>query len=183
MCSCPLIEEVSEIKYLGLTLDTSLSWKAHISNLRDKLVKYVRLFYVMKTICYSDLLKIIYYALISSKLEYGLCIWGGTYITSLKPLIILQKCFIRLVLNRHRLEHTQHLFKLTKILPLRSLYIFKVLREFYVRSGNNIQINIDRSRTRRILDVSVPKPNLTLYKKFYVYLAPKLYNSLYRSEI
>lgn len=104
--------------------------------------------------------------------------WGGTYITSLSPLVILQKCFIRLICNRHRLEHTEQLSKSTGIMPIRNLYIFKVLIHFYIKSGNRNVIRIERKQTRQALNVNVPKPYLTLYKKFYSFLAPKLYNSL-----
>lgn len=125
----------------------------------------------MRSVCHIELLKTLYYALVSSKLEYGLCVWGGTY------LVILQKCFVRLIFNKHKLDHTKQLFKTSNILPLRELYIFKVLREFFSRSGDN-QLDSKRIRTRRDLDIIVPKPNLTLYKKCYAYLAPKLYNML-----
>lgn len=169
-------------KYLGLILDSCSTWKVHIKYLRDKLIRNVRLFYVMKSVCYPELLKTIYYVLVSSELEYGLCVWGGRYISSLQPLIVLQKCFIRIILKRPRLEHTKQLFIMLKVLPLRNLYIFKVLREFFARSGNTESVESKGCQTRRLFDVVrdvvVPKPKLTLYKKFYTYLASKLYNSL-----
>lgn len=30
-----------------------------------------------------------------SKLEYGLCIWRGTYVTTLKPLLVLQTSLVQ----------------------------------------------------------------------------------------
>lgn len=167
LCSCPSIEQVSEIKYLGLILDTGSTWKQHIMYIKNKLVCYIKMFYIMKSVCYSSLMKTMYYALINSKLEYGISIWGGTYLTSMRPLIILQKCFVTIILNRHRLEHTDQLFIITKILPLRSLYVFKVLKEFFNKSGDDFETRLETRVTRRILRVKVPKPNLSLYKKFF----------------
>ena len=136
---------------------------------------------MLKTLCHRDVLKSVYYALISSKIEYGMEIWGGAYYTTLKPIITLQKCFIRLVSNKTRLQHTEPLFKDLNILPFRNLYIFKVLNIFFCKSGEDRQ-NFGlrgRARTlRRCADVSVPKPNLTAYKHFFSFLAPKFFNNL-----
>lgn len=45
-----------------------------------------------------------------SKLEYGLCIWRGTYVTTLKPLLVLQTSLVRHVSNSHKLEPTDELY-------------------------------------------------------------------------
>lgn len=178
-CDCRVIEQVTYIKYLGLNVDAKLSWKIHIDSLKMKLLKYIRIFYMLKTVCKKDLLKTVYYALISSKIEYGLEIWGGTYITTLKPIIILQKCFIRLVSNKAKLEHTEPLFKDLNILPFRNLYIFKVLKIFYDKSGDDRHDIGLRSQTlRRCANVFVPKPNSTAFKNFFLYLAPKFFNKM-----
>jgi hypothetical protein len=177
-CLCSNIEQVKEIKYLGLILDENLSWKNHINYLKTKLIKYIRIMYLLKDVCNARLMRTIYYALINSKLEYGLAIWGGCYYTNLKPIIILQKCFIRITCNRHRLEHTDSLFKMLKVLPLRNLYIYKVLKIFFIRSGN--EFNDDGQRSRRNILAPVPRPFLTAFKKFYSYLAPKFFNYLPR---
>ncbi len=76
-CSCVDIEQVDEMKYLGLWVDSKVSWKAHVNYLKLKLVKYVRVFYMLSYVCNQQLLRTVYYALVNSKLEYGLPIWGG----------------------------------------------------------------------------------------------------------
>lgn len=81
-CQCLTIEQVQDIKYL-----------------KNKLLKYVRIFYMLKSVCNMEILRRIYYALINSKLKYGLSICGCTYHTTLEPLITLQKGFIRIILN------------------------------------------------------------------------------------
>lgn len=179
ICKCQEIEKVNEIKYLGLYLDSKVNWKTHINYVQKKLVKYIRVFYLLKYVCNQHLLRTVYFAMINSKLEYGLTIYGGAYKTSLQPLIVLQKAFVRIISNKIKTEHAAPLFKTLEILPLRNLYIFKVLRVFFERSGNAGNINLDRKVTlRNKNDADIPKPNLTAFKKFYLFLAPKFFNRL-----
>ncbi len=178
-CDCLEIEQVNDIKYLGLNVDARLSWKAHINTLKAKLLKYIRIFYMLKAFCKKDVLKTVYYAIISSKIEYGIEIWGGTYVTTLKPIVTLQKCFVRLVSNKRKFEHTEPLFQNLQILPFKNLYIFKVLKVFFEKSGENRQFLGIRSQTlRRCTNVYVPKPNLTTFKNFYSFLAPSFFNRI-----
>lgn len=176
-CKCQYLEQVDKIKYLGLWVDSKLSWKEHISYLKVKLIKYIRIFYLMRSVCYPNLMRTIYYALINSKIEYGLEIWGGSYFATLKPLIILQKAFIRIISFKKKVDHTFQLFVNLNILPIRNLYVFKTLQIFFDRSGDK-KLRDFRRVSRNRLNVIVPKPNLTIFKKFYLYLAPTFFNSL-----
>ena len=178
-CFCPSIEQVEEIKYLGLILDSRVAWKNHVTYLMAKLIKYIRIFYLLRSLCEISLLKEVYYALVNSKLEYGLVLWGGSYSITLKPIILLQKAFIRILSWKAKLEHSAPLFKQLYILPLKNLYVYKVLRVFFDRSSSVNQVkNLRKETLRNKLDVSVPKPNKTHFIKFYSYLAPKFFNLL-----
>lgn len=178
-CSCPSIELVDEIKYLGLIIDSNLSWKSHVNYTKTKLIKYSRMFYMMRTMCNPEILRMLYFAFVNSKLEYGLAVWGGTYLTTLKPLIVLQKSYMRSILNRPRLEHTEPLFRVLRVLPFRNMYIYKVLRLFYNNSSMERNKVRERAKTlRRKLNVPVPKPKLTIFKKYYLFTAPKFFNVL-----
>lgn len=179
-CRCLEIQKVNEIKYLGIFLDQKVSWKAHIDYLKTKIIKYIRTFYMLRPLCTPVLLKELYHALVSSRMEYGIVIWGGTYHTSLKPLITLQKYFIRILSHKTRLTHTPPLFLALNILPFRNLYIFKVLRLFFNRSTTiAAQTRPPKTQTLRNKNsITVPKPNLTMFKHFFTYAAPHFYNHL-----
>lgn len=130
---------------------------------------------MLRSVCRKEVLTYVYYALISSKIEYAIEIWGGAYFTNIKPIVLLQKYFIRIISNKNRFEHTLQLFKDLKILPIRNLFVYKVLKNFYDRSGEDRLTSRPQS-SRRCFDVSIPKPNSTAFKKSYSYLAPKLFN-------
>ena len=71
------IKNAKITKFLGITLDDSLSWSFHIDNLYDKLLSNKRLLQNAKRISLTSTLKPIYYAHIHSHLSYGLSIWGN----------------------------------------------------------------------------------------------------------
>lgn len=132
---------------------------------------------MLRTVCYTQLLRSIYFAFINSKLEYGIEIWGGAYFTTIKPVVTLQKAFIRIILNKTRTEPSFPLFKILNILPFRNLYVFRVLKMFFNRCGIN-RVNQNYITLRSKSNMYVPKPKLSIFKKFFLYLAPTFYNLL-----
>jgi hypothetical protein len=177
--NCLLINQVSNIKYLGLVIDENITWKVHINKLKNYMNMALKKFYYLRQICNLPVLKNVYYSLINSKLQYGLSCWGGTYITNLKPVYVAQKKIMRLVMSVRSNENSFPLFQKSGILPLRHLYVYRVLRIFFFRGGNTLSnINAPRHGLRLRNRVPVPKPNNEAYKRFYNYCAPTLFNLL-----
>ena len=86
-------------------------------------------------------MKTLYYAFIYPYFTYCITVWGNTFNSVLKPLIVLQKCAIRIVCGAQRFDHTYPLFQLSKILPLRNLYVYSAqlfLYKYHRQSLPNI---------------------------------------------
>jgi len=66
------------IKFLGLTLDNSLSWKKHIEAIVPKLSAATFAMRVVQSFLSLDSLKLIYYSYFHSILTYGIIFWGNT---------------------------------------------------------------------------------------------------------
>jgi hypothetical protein len=76
------------------------------------------------------------------------------------------------------MEPSRPLFVSSNILPLRYIYVYKVLNVFYARSGNyHLSESNYRNRFRNV-KVFIPRPMNTFYKHSYAYVAPKLFNQL-----
>ena len=61
------IFESTKIKYLGVIMDSKLTWKRHIFELRKKLNKDVGMIYKLKNIgCDQRILRSLYYSLFGS---------------------------------------------------------------------------------------------------------------------
>lgn len=73
-----------------------------------------------------DVLTNLYYALLHPFLIYGIVVWGSTYPTNIKPLLILQKRAIRILTFSKFDEHSSPLFKQTNILKLFDLVNFHI---------------------------------------------------------
>lgn len=79
MLNCANVDQTDSIKYLGLHVDAELCWKIHIKKLKDKVNNSIRYFYFLRNLSNTQILRMLYFALIQSRLEYGLVFWGSTY--------------------------------------------------------------------------------------------------------
>ena len=178
--SCFKIDSVHNFKYLGVTIDSKLNWKEHISNSKNYLMLVTRKMYLLKPFCSKRVLTSIYYGLAHSKIQYGLSSWGGSYASTLRPLLIAQKHLIRIICNKNRLTESWPLYKELRILPMRHLYVFKVLKEFFKQSGyipsRNSQLYNLRINNMHL--VTVPTVHKTHFSNFYTVAAPKSFNNL-----
>lgn len=128
--------------------------------------------------CSDDILRNLYFSLVHSRLDYGITCWGGTYKTNLKTLSVLQKLFVKIILKKKLNETSFPLFIQLKILPIRYMYVYKVLRVFYASSkncGNTIKY---KAKLRNPDNVYIPKPTNTFFTKTFNFLAPRIYNLL-----
>jgi hypothetical protein len=69
-------------KFLGFTLDNSLSWKTHIDTIAPKLSSACFALRVVKPLLSWDLLKMVYFLYFHSIMTYGIIFWGPPVVVS-----------------------------------------------------------------------------------------------------
>jgi hypothetical protein len=85
------------IDFLGMTLDSTLSWQGHITKVIAKLnsacfaIRILRLFLTIED------LRMVYFAYVHSVIAYGLPFWGNA--VNSNNVFIIQKRIIRIILN------------------------------------------------------------------------------------
>ena len=84
------LEQVHSVKYLGVIIDDELNWSAHINSLSNNISSMIGILYRNKNYLPMYCKKIIYFALIYSKITYCVEIYANTNKSIIKPLIV--KC-------------------------------------------------------------------------------------------
>ena len=85
------------VSYLGVLIDSTLSWKNQIEYVSKKIRRSIGILCKLRYFVTRDILINLYYALIYPFLIYGLISWGNTYESNFKPIYILQKKALRII--------------------------------------------------------------------------------------
>ena len=71
------IIEKEYIKYLGVLIDSTLSWKHHVSNISKKISRSIGIMYKLRPFLPLNVLKNVYYSLVYSHIVYSIEVWGS----------------------------------------------------------------------------------------------------------
>ena len=80
---------------------------------------------------FTEMFKQLDYTLIYKYFTYGLIVWGNTYITTLRLLVLLKKKAVRFITFSDFREHSGHLFHALRIIKLFNLTFFYVAMFMY----------------------------------------------------
>ena len=136
------INEAKYVKYLGILIDSHLTFNHHIDEITKKISRSIGVLYKVRHYVNTKLLCNLYYAIIYPFLLYGITIWGNASRSATDHLFILQKKFVRLAtFNDFResfiLPHSLPLFQSLKILNIYNIFKLQ-LAKFVYESINNI---------------------------------------------
>ena len=87
------ISESEYIKYLGIMVDSTLSWNIHI----DKISRITGLLYKIRPFLNNEILKMLYYSLVYPHLNYVTEVCGSADPIHLTRIFILQKRIVRML--------------------------------------------------------------------------------------
>lgn len=179
MCNCPFILKTGNIKYLGVIIDETLSFRPHIDSLVNRVRKLIYVFKKLRTIADSKLIKQVYLALGQSVINYCITSWGGAPKTNLLPLERAQRAILKVAYFHPFLYPTDLLYKSCNVLTVRQLFIMHlVLKQHTMLSYNAEYIN--NKRRNDIVCDSNPSSKYVFVNRFFTFLGPFLYNRLNR---
>ena len=119
------------MKYLGVLIDSHLSWKFHVDYVASKLSEIVGIIARLRHFVPFYSLPRIYQSLMYPFLKYGLIAWGEAAQTHLNELLLFQKRPLRFLNFSKTRTHAVPLFISSKILPVNMLY-FEIFVYFNV---------------------------------------------------
>ena len=136
------LEHRDHVKYLGVLLDSNLSWKYHIAYVATKISKSLGILARLRHFVPSSTLLNIYKSLIQPYINYGLAVWGQAAQSNLNTILILQKRALRLINFAPFRSHAVPLFDLYNVLPLNFLYIKSICTIMHDVYNNKAPRNI-----------------------------------------
>ena len=85
------------VTYLGLRFDEKLIWTEHINKLSLQLAKYGAMLFQIRDFVNQHTLSMLYYALVSSRVQYGISVWGTATKTKLREIEIQLNNIVRTI--------------------------------------------------------------------------------------
>jgi hypothetical protein len=115
------IATTQSLKFLGLTIDTSFTWKYHVGELISTLNKACYAIRSIKPFMSLDVLRSTYFSYVHSIISHGIIFWGNS--SHSEEIFKTLKRIIRTVMNSSKNASCRQLFKELNILPIQSQYI------------------------------------------------------------
>ena len=84
-------------KYLGILIDSDLKWQDHINYVYNKLIKFISIFYNIRTKLSEKILRMIYFAFVHSHLSYDIEVYANTTANHLSKLNVLNNRILGIV--------------------------------------------------------------------------------------
>ena len=128
------------VKYLGLLIDSKLTWSFHIKSLASKLTRAIGMLAKVRHFVNKSTLHNIYNGIFSSLLTYGCQIWGQHINSHVKRIIKLQDKAIRVINFADFRAPTSQLYKSSDILKF--MDIITLNNYMYVHDSFNRRIPI-----------------------------------------
>jgi hypothetical protein len=177
IASNSIITNINSTKFLGLIIDSILSWNDQIVELTSKLNKACYAIRAIKPLMSLVVLRTIYFSYVQSVTSYGIVFWGNSHHNM--NIFKIQKRIMRIITNIARRDSCHQLFKQLQILALSSQNIFSLLlfvnknREMFLSNSE-----IHDTNTQYNYNLHLPSTNLALLQKGVLYSGSKVYNCL-----
>ena len=120
-----LVPYTTVIKYLGVHLDHKLTFKDHIDKLKEKINKYVGIFYHIRHKLPPKCRRVLYFSFVFSYLYYCAEIYGNATKATLNPLQIVQNRILRTLQYKDKYFPINKMHKSYGILKLQDMIQYK----------------------------------------------------------
>lgn len=174
LCLCPALERSLTVKYLGVYIDSTLSWTTHIESTVSRVRKLIFVFKNLRSVADFSCLKTVYFALAQSVLSYCISAWGGAIKTQMLRVERAQRAVLKVMTSKPRRFPTGLLYSLTEVLTVRQLFVLAtVLRR---HSHLPFYSNLSSLKRRSDLVCRIEPRRTAVAGRHFHYLSSSLYN-------
>ena len=132
------INRTTHIKFLGIILDENLNWNLHINEVCSKLKRLFHVFYNIRDLLSKDNIKTIYYALIYSRIKYGISVYGQACNTKLKRIQKIQNQLLKVLSGKKFRFPTDKLHDEFELLTVKDISEQEILTFVHNFFSNNL---------------------------------------------
>lgn len=174
-CCCLPLTRADSIKYLGVHLDSTLSWSTHIDILTSRTRKIMPILRKLRNSADLTTLRMVYFALAQSILNYCIPAWGGACVSHLLKLERAQRAVLKVMTRKPFRYPTTQLYLDCEVLSVRQLYVLQVM----LRKHATLPFDDTVTNRRRRYRVCQTVPHRTaLAGRQYCVRSSSLYNKI-----
>jgi hypothetical protein len=177
------LEIVDTVKFLGVTLDSGLTWKPHIISLCKKLRKSCGIAWKVNHLLNVKQKRMLYFSFFYSHIYYNLLSYGTAAPSLLQSIESLQRRFLRNFADSRNAQTT--IFAQTSTVAFSNLYQYKLMRTLHYTNPAHsfylplcdLQVYVNNVYNLRQRDAYVlPFVRAEYSKQSLTYKAPEAYN-------
>ena len=105
-----------------MLIDDGLNWNPHIKQLSLQLSKSSAIVYRLRNFVDTKTLKLLYYSLIYSRVQYGIILWETATYTRQKEIVLRLNNIVRIMTCSRKFDHVSILYKQLKLLKFEDIY-------------------------------------------------------------
>lgn len=154
-----------------------LQWGQHIEYVSNNLRKLIYNFLQLCQILYKNTLNMVCSFLVESVISYGLVVWGLASKETIRPLEVLQKTLIKIMLHKDKRYPSRALFWEAKLFNMQML-LSKTIARFMIKHKKYKELRNTYTVTRSAQNnkLVLPKMQYARTQKHISYIGPKIYN-------
>ena len=174
-------------------IDEKLNWKRHINYVSGKISRGIGIILKARKSLNRDSLITLYHSFIYPYYTYCNHVWGATYASNLRNLVLLQKRCVRIICNVKPREHTENLFKELGFLRFEDInkyMIGRFMHRWYNRKLPEMfneyfeyVRDVHNYATRQSINLYVPYVRTNLGQSCISYRGPKIWNCIINDKI
>ena len=180
-----ILDKVESTTFLGVDIDSKLSWKSHIYKINNKLNKSIAILYRMKNLMTREWKMKLYNTFVLPHLNYCNIVWATASKTHLKSLNVAQKRALKIALDLPMRTPSVKVFKESGALSISninkvrsSIFMFKYKFNMLPMSRYHLQSDTHKHNTRFSTKYFIMRPRTEKFKMSMYYRGPNIWNSL-----
>ena len=179
-----VIERKDSLKFLGVLIDETLSWKNHIKILESKLACAIGLLYKSRPFLDLNSRKLFYFSFVHSHLSYANISWGATHPSKLEKLASLQRHICKMIKFKKRRDSAIPVMENLEILSINNLNIYQVLLFMFKFTKKELPSNFDDIFMLNKSSKYNLRSSLNLWETlFYPRILVNMLSTPYRTEV